>query len=164
MELSFIWLFDPTLRLVTFFIFGAMVGSFSNVVIYRRPVIRWFPEKITEKPFNLSLPHSRCPKCKNKLKFYHNIPIFSWIALKGKCAFCQCTIPKRYPLVELTFAIIGLLSCLSFPLWSALSFSVCVWGLGICMMIYNDHQRIDKPLTIFFGIYLLLFSFYSVSH
>ena len=161
MDISFIWLSDPLYRFFTFFIFGSMVGSFANVVIYRRPVMRWHPEKITEKPFNLSVPHSRCPKCKNKLRFYHNIPIFSWLFLKGKCAFCQCKIPKRYPLVELSFGLVGLVACAAFTsLVNAFIFSFCIWGLMTCAMIFHDHQRLDRPLTILFSAALFCFSFY----
>ena len=71
------------------FIFGILIGSFLNVVIYRIP-----------KNENIAFPASKCQSCQTPLKWYHNIPIFSWLALGGKCAFCKAPIAKQYPLVE----------------------------------------------------------------
>lgn len=77
------------------FSFGIAIGSFLNVVIYRIPLEQ-----------NIAFPASHCPECKTPLKWWHNIPIFSWLFLKGKCAFCQTKISARYPLIEI---ITGLL-------------------------------------------------------
>ncbi len=107
------WLF-PTL--VT--LFGLIIGSFLNVVIYRLPKMMeaaWkqelaeaFPEhkiSVDSTPaLNLSLPHSFCPHCHAKIRPWHNIPVISWILLRGKCHDCQQPIPFRYPLVELLSA------------------------------------------------------------
>ncbi|HIQ47133.1 MAG TPA: prepilin peptidase [Sulfurovum sp.] len=71
------------------FVFGAMIGSFLNVVIYRIP-----------KGESIVFPSSKCQSCGNSLKWYHNIPIFSWLFLRGKCAFCKEKISIQYPLVE----------------------------------------------------------------
>jgi len=78
-----------------FFIFGIVIGSFLNVVILRIP-----------KKESVVFPASHCPICKTPLKWWHNIPIFSYIALKGKCAFCGEKISIQYPLVELMSGII----------------------------------------------------------
>jgi len=80
---------------VLVFIFGTMIGSFLNVVIYRIP-----------NGENIVFPPSKCQSCQTSLKWYHNIPIFSWLLLGGKCAFCKEPISKQYPMVEL---ITGLL-------------------------------------------------------
>lgn len=72
------------------FAFGAIVGSFLNVVIYRLPLKK-----------NLVHPRSACPQCGNQLKWYHNIPIVSYLVLMGKCGFCKTPISPRYPFVEL---------------------------------------------------------------
>ncbi|HEC45706.1 MAG TPA: prepilin peptidase [Epsilonproteobacteria bacterium] len=72
-----------------------MIGSFLNVVIYRIP-----------KGESIVFPASKCQSCQTPLKWYHNIPIFSWLALRGKCAFCQEPIAKQYPLVEFITGII----------------------------------------------------------
>ena len=77
------------------FFIGLLVGSFLNVVIYRTP-----------RGENIAWPGSHCPKCGENLKWYHNIPLFSWLALKGRCAFCKEPISIRYPLVELLNALI----------------------------------------------------------
>ncbi len=79
-----------TLALVIFFGFiGLAVGSFLNVVIIRVP-----------KGKSISLPASHCVICKHPLKWYHNIPIFSWVFLGGKCAFCKEKISIQYPIIE----------------------------------------------------------------
>jgi leader peptidase (prepilin peptidase)/N-methyltransferase len=72
------------------FIFGIMIGSFLNVVIYRIP-----------NGESIVFPASKCQSCQTALKWYHNIPIFSWIALGGKCGFCKEKISAQYPIVEL---------------------------------------------------------------
>jgi leader peptidase (prepilin peptidase)/N-methyltransferase len=77
------------------FIFGTMIGSFLNVVIYRIP-----------KGESIVFPASKCQNCGTPLKWYHNIPLFSWLFLKGKCAFCGEPISKQYPVVELTTGLI----------------------------------------------------------
>jgi leader peptidase (prepilin peptidase)/N-methyltransferase len=77
------------------FVFGTMIGSFLNVVIYRIP-----------KGESIVFPSSKCQSCQTPLKWYHNIPIFSWLFLGGKCAFCKESIAKQYPMVELITGII----------------------------------------------------------
>jgi len=77
------------------FIFGAMIGSFLNVVIYRIP-----------KGESIVFPSSKCQSCQNALKWWHNIPIFSWVFLRGKCYFCKEKISIQYPLIELLTGLI----------------------------------------------------------
>ncbi len=77
------------------FIFGAMIGSFLNVVIYRIP-----------KNESIVFPASKCQSCQTSLKWYHNIPIFSWVFLGGKCAFCKEKISAQYPIVEFLTGVI----------------------------------------------------------
>ena len=103
------WLF-PTLATV----FGLIIGSFLNVVIHRLPRImerEWrqecaesFPEYNIEPPqgvYNLSVPRSNCPKCDTPIRLIDNIPVISWLMLKGQCHQCSAKISARYPLVEL---------------------------------------------------------------
>jgi len=80
------------------FIFGIMIGSFLNVVIYRIP-----------NGENIAFPASKCQSCQTPLKWYHNIPIFSWLFLRGKCAFCKTDISKQYPIVEFLTGLIFVL-------------------------------------------------------
>ena len=81
--------------LFVIFVIGACIGSFTNVVILRA----FTGESIV-------LPPSKCPHCKNKLKWYHNIPIFSYLFLRGKCGFCKKKISIQYPIVELIVALL----------------------------------------------------------
>ncbi len=70
-------------------LFGGAVGSFLNVVIYRLP-----------NGLSLVTPPSHCPKCKNRIRWYDNVPVFGWLLLAGRCRACRCWIPVRYPLIE----------------------------------------------------------------
>ncbi len=83
------------LMVIGVFVFGLMIGSFLNVVIYRIP-----------NGESIAFPASHCQSCHTPLKWYHNIPLLSWLVLGGKCAFCKAPISRQYPLVEL---ITGLL-------------------------------------------------------
>ncbi len=85
------------------FIFGAVVGSFLNVCIFRLPA----HESIIK-------PLSRCPHCQHPLRFFDNIPLVSFIILKGKCRDCGAKISWRYPLVELITAVLSLILFLKF--------------------------------------------------
>ncbi len=115
-----IWFFLLTVGLV-----GLAVGSFLNVVIYRLPKMmhkEWQSEcrillgdelkkdahPEPQKRFNLVTPASTCPKCKNKIKPWHNIPVISWLLLKGRCAYCDAKISVRYPLIEFMTALLSL--------------------------------------------------------
>jgi leader peptidase (prepilin peptidase)/N-methyltransferase len=87
-----------TLTLLTYlfiFVIGTIIGSFLNVLIVRIP-----------KEENIAFPASHCVHCKTPLKPWHNIPLFSWLFLRGKCAFCQGPVSMQYPLVELINGII----------------------------------------------------------
>lgn len=83
------------LSAVMVFIFGITIGSFLNVVIYRIP-----------EGENIAFPASKCQSCLKPLKWYHNIPLFSWLALGGKCAFCKEKISAQYPIVEFLTGIL----------------------------------------------------------
>lgn len=76
-------------------LFGLLFGSFLNVLILRIP-----------KEESIVFPGSHCPKCNNKLKWWHNIPLLSWFMLRGKCYFCKSDISWQYPLIEFTSAVI----------------------------------------------------------
>ncbi|MCI5195495.1 MAG: prepilin peptidase [Candidatus Electrothrix sp. AW5] len=80
------------------FIFGALVGSFLNVVILRLP----------DEEQSVVFPASHCPKCNTKLRWYENIPIVSYLVLRGKCRTCKVSISLQYPVVELCMALLSL--------------------------------------------------------
>ncbi len=83
---------------VTIFIFGIVIGSFLNVLIYRIP-----------KDENIAYPASKCQSCQTPLKWWHNIPIISWLILGGKCYFCKEKISIQYPLIEFGTGVIAVL-------------------------------------------------------
>lgn len=110
----------PALDAALLGLLGLLVGSFLNVVIHRLPrmmELRWAaecaqlqaPTGATEPPpavapFNLMVPRSRCPHCGHQIRWFENIPVFSYLALRGRCADCRAPISARYPVIELANA------------------------------------------------------------
>jgi len=130
-------------------VIGLAIGSFLNVVIYR------LPRKLTFKTGR-----SVCPKCNNQLKWYHNIPVFSYIFLIGKCGFCKTKISLKYPLVE----SLNLLAYLFFYFQSGLSLDLVVYcllssALITIFFIDLDFQIIPDLITLPGIILGLVFSF-----
>ena len=120
------------------FIFGAVVGSFLNVCIFRLPA----HESIIK-------PLSRCPHCHHPIRFFDNIPLISFIILKGKCRDCGAKISWRYPLVELITAVLALLLFSKFYLfWNFLIFFIFTAVLIVIAFIDLDHQIIPDILTL----------------
>ncbi|MEZ0232161.1 MAG: A24 family peptidase [Methylophilaceae bacterium] len=113
---------EPAFFITFSVVFGLMVGSFLNVVIHRLPKImerEWRQscaelqgeELPTEAKYNIVTPRSACPNCQHKITALENIPVFSYLLLKGKCSGCKTPISIRYPLIELlTGLLIGLIS------------------------------------------------------
>jgi len=85
------------------FILGTAIGSFMNVLIVRTP-----------RDESVSFPASHCMSCDTPLRFYHNIPILSWLFLRGKCGFCNAPISKQYPIIELLSGLIFLITLMKF--------------------------------------------------
>jgi leader peptidase (prepilin peptidase) / N-methyltransferase len=90
----------PAVLIAFFFVFGTIIGSFLNVVIYRVP-----------RKMSVAWPASHCPMCNHPIRWYHNVPVFGWLWLRGRCRDCGAKVSSRYPLVEfavgLVFAAIG---------------------------------------------------------
>ena len=105
-------------ELIFIALLGASFGSFANVLIYRIPL-----------GISIIKPNSFCPNCKSKIKFYHNIPIISWILLKQKCANCGTKITFSYPLVEILSTILIFIIS-SVVLWLVLAIMTPVWELS----------------------------------
>ncbi len=115
---------NPFVFFVSVFVISLCVGSFLNVVAYRLPIMMrnqatadYFDiteqkaelEKLEQQPpFNLMTPNSACPKCKTPIKPWQNIPVISYLWLKGKCAKCKAHISARYPIVEFVTGLLGL--------------------------------------------------------
>ncbi len=127
------------------FIFGALIGSFLNVVIYRMP-----------KGESVVTPRSSCPQCKNLIKWYENIPILSYVVLRGKCSNCLTKISIRYPLIELIVGIIAVyLSPQSLEISEFISFLVffSIAATFLAHFIIDvEHQLLPDKLNL----YLLL--------
>jgi prepilin signal peptidase PulO-like enzyme (type II secretory pathway) len=97
--IAFIILTWPAFWYGSIFVFGAAFGSFLNVVVYRLP-----------RGMSLSRPSSHCPRCKHTIRWWHNLPIVGWLLLGGKCYDCKLPIPLRYPVVELSTALLWAIS------------------------------------------------------
>jgi leader peptidase (prepilin peptidase)/N-methyltransferase len=121
------------------FLIGACVGSFLNVCIVRWPLER-----------SILRPRSRCPSCANQLTWYENVPIVSWIALRGRCRCCDEPISIMYPLVELTVAI-GWAAAVYFYGPSLTALRVAVFGTALLGVAITDakHYLIPDGFTVF---------------
>jgi leader peptidase (prepilin peptidase) / N-methyltransferase len=170
--------FYPAFYLGTVFIWGLLVGSFLNVVILRLPVMmkgEWWDscrelleidfDTSKRQPFNLISPRSRCPKCQHKITALENIPIISYLFLKGKCKECGNNISIRYPLIELTSAVSVTMVALHFGVTLEALFAICLtWALISLSMIDFDHQLLPDDITLPFlwlGIILNLFGIFT---
>lgn len=141
--------------------FGALcVGSFLNVVIHRLPLMlerRWQAEAAEirgepapEQPrLNLMVPRSRCPHCGHAITAAENIPVVSWLVLRGRCSACKAAISPRYPLVELATALLSLLVFLAFgPTFAMLAALGLTWALVALTMIDFDTQLLPDDITL----------------
>jgi len=142
-------------------VLGLLVGSFLNVVIYRLPIMmqrEWqcqarefleLPAEAEGAVFNLLLPHSRCPHCDHRIRAWENIPLLSWLALRGKCSACKAPISSRYPLVELACGLLSGYVAWHFGFtWQAGAMLLLTWGLLAMSMIDVDHQLLPDSLVL----------------
>ena len=138
------------------------IGSFLNVVIYRLPVMmnrQWDnearafleqpPNPESSEPFNLMVPRSHCPGCRKMIRAWQNIPLFSWLGLRGRCANCNTPISIRYPFIELftclaTLLVIGLFGFTGLGLAAA----TFTWVLIALTFIDYDTQLLPDQLTL----------------
>lgn len=140
-----------TLAIGIVFIFGAIFGSFLNVVIYRVP-----------RKESL-LPDSHCPQCDYKIKSIHNIPIFSWLFLQGKCFNCKKPISYRYPLVELLTGIVFAIVFASFYPITLVSWvevvGLLVFAFITIALCFIDWELYILPNAIVYPAYALVLVF-----
>jgi leader peptidase (prepilin peptidase) / N-methyltransferase len=107
------------------------------------------PAPQADQPFNLSMPPSACPVCKVPIKAWQNIPVLSWLALRGRCAACKGRISARYPLVELTTGLLSAWVAWHFGFGAATSCALLVtWTLIALTGIDIDHQLLPDTLTL----------------
>lgn len=140
---------------------GLCVGSFLNVVIHRTPLImeqEWQQEVFQYQhpdtelpkvpPYTLSFPPSACPKCKHAIRWYENIPVISWLALKGKCSGCANPISFRYPFVEIVTMLCSLLVAYHFgATLGTVAGLIFTWILIALTGIDFDTQLLPDRLT-----------------
>ncbi|MDO6695018.1 A24 family peptidase [Aliiglaciecola sp. 3_MG-2023] len=145
------------------FIISLLVGSFLNVVIYRLPVImerswkqeyqQYFhpetSEQTSQETFNLVKPDSTCPKCQHKIRAWENIPVISWLFLRGKCSQCKNPISIRYPAVELFTALTSVAIAWHFGFgWQAAAAVLLTWCLVALIFIDIDKMLLPDQITL----------------
>lgn len=155
-----IWQTDSSIWIATAAVLGLLIGSFLNVVIYRLPkmmVLEWQAqcaecnqEIISGSPrFNLIVPRSACPHCQRPIPAWENIPVISYLFLRGKCAGCGASISARYPLVELLSGLLTAAVAWRFGYGMAcLAAMVFVWCLIALTFIDWDTQLLPDSLTL----------------
>jgi leader peptidase (prepilin peptidase)/N-methyltransferase len=144
---------------------GLIVGSFLNVVIHRLPIMmerQWReqcaefqppgaapPAPIAAEPYNLVAPRSACPACRTPIAAWHNVPVISWLLLRGRCASCQARISVRYPLIELLCGLLSAAVLWRFgPSWAGGGALLLTWFLIALTGIDLDHQLLPDSLTL----------------
>ena len=152
--------FSPSVLFVLAGLLGLIVGSFLNVLIYRLPKMmqtEWEAqcavlrnEPASEGPrYNLMLPRSACPHCHHQITAAENIPVFSWLLLRGKCSACQAKISPRYPVVELVTGLLSIAVVWKFgATWQTLGGLLFVWALIALAFIDFDTSLLPDSLTM----------------
>lgn len=152
----------PWLYLSLICLFSLMIGSFLNVVIHRLPIMlerdwqaeyhSYFdsePEAVPTAPYNLMVPRSCCPHCDHPIGALENIPLLSWLWLKGRCRTCKAPISARYPLVELLTALLSVAVAATLPPgWGALAALALTWTLVTLTFIDLDKMLLPDQLTL----------------
>jgi leader peptidase (prepilin peptidase)/N-methyltransferase len=165
-DIALLYSSSPALFAGSVFLLGLVVGSFLNVVIYRLPVMlerEWQSQAAevlitstattnipapTER-FTLSTPRSACPACKSPIKAWHNIPVVSWLALRGRCASCKSKISVRYPVVELATAVLSAWVAYHFGFGAPAACALIItWTLIALTGIDIDHQLLPDNMTL----------------
>lgn len=165
------------------FVIGLLVGSFLNVVIHRLPIIMQREFTVAAKEhmeidlteeemgwekerFNLVVPRSRCPKCGHQITAMENIPVISYLFLKGKCSECNAKISVRYPVIEFITAVLSVLVAVHFGVtWMTLAGLFLTWSLIALTVIDFDTQLLPDVITqplIWVGILLSLCGAFQV--
>ena len=161
-ELIAYFIDNPTALYIAVGLLSLCIGSFLNVVIYRTPKMmeqEWrqdchmflHPEQaiIDESKLTLSKPASTCPKCSTEIRWYQNIPVISWLVLRGKCGSCQTPISIRYPLIELLTALASLVIVSVFgPTLQMLFGLLLTWILIALTFIDFDTQLLPDRYTL----------------
>jgi prepilin signal peptidase PulO-like enzyme (type II secretory pathway) len=118
--------------------FGLAFGSFANVLIHRLP-------KENPKDRNVATKPSHCPSCGRNIRWFHNIPLFSWAFLRGRCAHCGWAIPLRYPAVELLTGLLFGLSPFFFPFGTLIWLKGLLCGYALIVLFFTDLTEYTLP-------------------
>ena len=128
--------------------FGLVFGSFSNVLIHRLPQERAEDRNVVTKP-------SHCPSCGKGVRWFHNLPLISWLWLRGKCAACGWKIPVRYPMVELLTGILFGLSPWIFPIGTLIWLKGVICGYALIILFFTDLTEYILPDVLQFPLMAL---------
>jgi leader peptidase (prepilin peptidase)/N-methyltransferase len=151
----------PVLIFLVALMFGLIIGSFLNVVVYRIPIMLdrdWKQQAhdilgssttTDNDKFNLAFPDSHCPACDHKILVWENIPLLSYAYLRGKCSACGIQISARYPLVEFATGLLTAFVILEFGVTTpGLLACVLTWGLIALALIDYDTQLLPDDITL----------------
>lgn len=150
----------PAFLMIAAALLGLCVGSFLNVVVYRLPRMmeaQWRAECASlageepapAEPFNLMQPRSRCPSCAAPITAWQNVPVVSWLVLRGKCAHCKAPISARYPAVEIAAGALAALLAWRFGYSGALAWGLVFgWALLALTFIDLDTQLLPDDITL----------------
>jgi len=174
---------SPATFMLLLGVLGLLVGSFVNVVVHRLPVMmerEWHRDCVAllhpddaapaAERFNLAVPRSRCPGCGGQIAALDNIPVLSWLLLRGRCRHCGTRIAARYPVVEIVAGAMGavvawrfgfgapalLAACLS---WSLLALALLLW-LGLLANLFDTFTPLDTAVIGAIAGYLVLWAVY----
>ena len=154
------WLAQPAIQPWLALALGLCIGSFLNVVIHRLPKMlerEWRAECAAlsgqeppkEEPLNLFVPRSRCPSCGHQIGALENVPLVSWLVLRGKCSSCKARISAKYPVVELLAGIAAAYSAWRFgPSLGALGAAVFLWFTIALAVIDQETGLLPDDLTL----------------
>jgi leader peptidase (prepilin peptidase)/N-methyltransferase len=167
---------DTTVFAAVCGLFGLLIGSFLNVVIHRLPKmmetdwqcqcaeLRGEPLPAQET-FSLVLPRSRCPACGHGISALENIPVISWLLLRGRCSACHEPISFRYPLIEALTCLLTAIAGAHFGFgWAAAGAILLIWGLIVLTFIDLDTQLLPDSITlplVWGGLFCNLFGLYT---
>ena len=180
MPLNEILIHSPLAFVLLAGITGLLVGSFLNVVIWRLPKmlerdwreqahdILGLPGETPLPTYNLLLPHSQCPHCEHRIRVWENIPLLSYVFLRGRCSACAAAISPRYPLTELACGLLSAFVAWHFGFgWPAGLMLILSWGLLAMSLIDAEHQILPDVLVlplIWLGVIINSFGLFVSLH
>ncbi|MBI4911223.1 MAG: prepilin peptidase [Acidobacteria bacterium] len=140
--------FPPPALSILLFPFGLIVGSFANVLIHRLPLEAAEDRNVVTRP-------SHCPSCHAPLRWHQNIPLLSWLWLRGRCAACGWRIPFRYPLVEVLGGLVAAGSVWVFPFGTLIWWKGLLCGWALLVLFFTDFTEYFLPDAIQFPLMAL---------